>query len=1110
MNQAELQRALRATDPAAVLVSARVLERVIQEVYRLPGLVWQVPHRKSCVVDRQVLFRHVEQEELELEADRLLPDTVILLRRPSAEEINGGDPGALLVKYWRMLFHASIHVELEKRQTDGKLRAEDVDARIAALGRTEFEEIRTVLIQDRYLPSQASPEAVYVEFAAVYLELLHFTPSLLPAYFPGLGDPQRVEDLLARDVNAAEVLARTRLPDAPAPIAPSAEAADEVHEYYWRLMKAAQRKAKKGNLVHAAILRTRAARVAPSALARTTRAEAQADLQALMARLQAALQLSDEEAAEWLWDLVGLLDKADQGAWPVEAAFLYDLQKVCLDNEREIYALDVMEWALSAGRRPIKRPLPGQRLVRIARHLRSACQRLTMARLSDADRQHLTRLLQKAVHHSEQGLLVLFRPVVATALEDVGLVPRNALEIAALHKIIEELLKLIAAHGFLTFGDLRDAISRNQLKIPDLGDPEEFIRGDPLLRLDRRLATLMDGIYRPSTAYMRVLERFTALNFGTKTGRWITLFVTLPFGGAYLIWEGAKLLMDKWAEWTHTAPAGVAPSTTMSVPLDYTVWLLLGLFLFALLHSPPFRRSLARAGSLAVHPLRKIFVEAPLWLVHWPALRRFLASWGVQLFYWYLFKPLLACLLIWLFLPEAFENMAGGIGIFVACSLLLNTRAGQAAQEMVRQGLLRLVGLLRAGLLPGLIRIVMLVFKKSIELVESGLFAVDEWLRFRSDAGRVTLAVRMVLGVIWFPISYLARFYMVVLVEPGFNPVKFPISCLAAKFVYPMVYPFKDDLYNSMSSLVGPVLAIVFLAPTLWLLPDAFAFLIWEMKENWKLYRANRPLALRPVAVGLHGETVRRLLQPGFHSGTIPALYARLRRGERRALQTGNHREVRAVRATLEETAGAITTFAQGELVSLVLQTASWQEQPLSVSEIRLASNRLDIALDHGNHPENKLRVEIEVQEGWLVAALPEPGWLEQLTPEQTQVLATALARFYKLAGVDLVREQLEANLPPGIAAYDLREDGLVVWRDRGLGQGAVYDLAERIGPLRARPLSGSNGSWPALDPRRLVFADVTLTWDQCVHFWEMNRAGTAQPLLLGPEVKLLPSPATN
>src|SRR5438128_9473568 len=87
MTVTELQRVLRAADPAAVLVPPRVLERVIQQVLNLPNLLWVVPHRKSYVVDRHILFRHVEQDDLNLESDQLLPQTVILIAEPTAEEI---------------------------------------------------------------------------------------------------------------------------------------------------------------------------------------------------------------------------------------------------------------------------------------------------------------------------------------------------------------------------------------------------------------------------------------------------------------------------------------------------------------------------------------------------------------------------------------------------------------------------------------------------------------------------------------------------------------------------------------------------------------------------------------------------------------------------------------------------------------------------------------------------------------------------------------------------------------------------------------------------------------------------------------------------------------
>src|SRR5262249_36629868 len=142
------------------------------------------------------------------------------------------------------------------------------------------------------------------------------------------------------------------------------------------------------------------------------------------------------------------------------------------------------------------------------------------------------------------------------------------------------------------------------------------------------------------------------------------------------------------------------------------------------------------------------------------------------------------------------------------------------------------------------------------------------------------------------------------------------ISILAAKFVYPIILTllvadsqveFSElprHLFRQMQPFVGYHLAVILLPlviATLWLLPDFFGFLVWETKENWSLYRANRPASLPPVAVGSHGETVRRVLQPGFHSGTVPRLYARLRRAERQALRTGSWAAARACRQALEE-----------------------------------------------------------------------------------------------------------------------------------------------------------------------------------------------------------------
>src|SRR5258708_7907307 len=104
-----------------------------------------VPHERCYAFDRQVVFRAVEQDELELEPDRLLPPTVILLARPAPEELPAKGRDAILSKYWRRLFHAHVHLALERRHQEGRLTLADVHARIEQIGQTEFEEIRSVL-----------------------------------------------------------------------------------------------------------------------------------------------------------------------------------------------------------------------------------------------------------------------------------------------------------------------------------------------------------------------------------------------------------------------------------------------------------------------------------------------------------------------------------------------------------------------------------------------------------------------------------------------------------------------------------------------------------------------------------------------------------------------------------------------------------------------------------------------------------------------------------------------------------------------------------------------------------------------------------------------------
>jgi hypothetical protein len=996
MSPALLQKALQAVEPAAVLVSPAVLDKILRQTLKIPAWMWTVPHKRTWNVERQFLFRFVEQEDLLIRHDQLLPPTVLLLATPNAYESK--PVPELLRDYWRLLFHAQVDLELTNQAVAGQWGVETVGARIERLGCLVFEEIRTVLLQEHQLAPQADARAVYLEFVAVFLELYYFTRPLLDSFFPAIRDVEQVKKDLDHILDSKDIFERMRLPGALEPGKVVVQGPDEAHEFFYELVGESALAEDAGNLIRAAILRSRAARVAPAPQAKGTRAQAVALLEVLLGRLQPALELSAEELPDWSKHLTELLDKADQGRSPPEAHLLYDLQKVCLDFEREIYTLDLVEWALSIGKKPVQRPLSSQRLVRVTRHVRSAARRLTMARLSSSDRDHFAKLLQAALERCENRVRERFRPVLISSLEDVGLGPRNPLERTALLKLTEELLDRILEFGFLTFSDLRDALSRNQLKLPDLADPQDFIKGDPLMRLDRRLSTLLDGVYRRGEIYLRVLERFTALNFGTGLGRVITSFVTIPFLSAFLLVEALN----------HYALVPLFGLEEVPVYVTVPTWGLVGAFLLGLLHYPPVRIWCADFGRAIWRPLKKVVVDTPLWVLNNPALMMVLTSWSFQLFYWYICKPLLLCSLLWFFVPQTFSSWLV-IGLsFLAANFLVNSRPGQAAAEAVSHALVRFFELLRSGLIPGTVRLIVEVFKRILHAMEAVLFKVDEWLRFRKGDSTWTMSARIIVGLVWFPISYLARFNMVVFIEPCLNPVKLPVCSIAAKIIYPLYKVLEPQtvLTEFFANFLGTVLAGALVWWVLFWLPDVFGFLFWEMKENWSLYKANRGPGLQPAVIGAHGETMRRLLQPGFHSGTIPKLFGRLRQAEQKAQETGNFTPVRARRADLENVQEAIRLFVTRDFLVLLEQEEGWRAEarkgpgatPLSVGAIHLATNQVRVELQYAQNTDQPVFLEFAFNGKTMSAGLTSAPWLQELPGPEQRALRYALSVLFQLA----------------------------------------------------------------------------------------------------------------
>ena len=156
----------------------------------------------------------------------------------------------------------------------------------------------------------------------------------------------------------------------------------------------------------------------------------------------------------------------------------------------------------------------------------------------------LAVLLETAEQRTQARMAEALRPRLVATLEEVGMVPRNLPERVAQRKVVEELIDQITDRGYLSMGDLRDTISRNNLKLRDFPGFSSLLTGDQLLEADRRLADALAGVYRRGEIYLRLPQSLSSLAFGTPAGRFLTRYAILPFGGAFIGLYALEHLVD--------------------------------------------------------------------------------------------------------------------------------------------------------------------------------------------------------------------------------------------------------------------------------------------------------------------------------------------------------------------------------------------------------------------------------------------------------------------------------------------------------------------------------------------------------------------------------------
>ncbi|MBX3442469.1 MAG: hypothetical protein KF774_08675 [Planctomyces sp.] len=1121
---AQADVALRSADPTAFAVAQRVLKRVIIQDLGLTGLGLNVPHRKTWLLSGGRALQLLEPDELGLSTFEGLPEHLILIAHPEDDELERQSAVELRVRYWRMLFHARVHRALDDCLARRQLSDASVRQHIERLGQVEFDEAADVLRREKYLTPDDTRTMIFVEFAAVYLELRHFSPKWLPAYFPALGRSPIVDELLSVYVNAGELFEDTRLEGVPDSL-PTDDAADAAQDSAWdavgesaarrnpkvyqRLAARAQRASQNGNNVRAARIWLQAGQHAPELLSGESLVAARRELQTLAGRLQSAIGFDDAELPEWVELLTALLGKARPGFWNADARLLYDLQKVALDQEREVFVVDTWAWLRSFGKRPLRRPLPYQREVLISRRLKAALRRLMVSALSEPERERLSHLLHHAADHAEARLHDRLRPTLEEAIDEVGLEPRNLPERVARRKVVEESLDVIAERGFLNLGHLRDAISRNQLKLRDL-TRSDLVTGGPLLLLDRGCERRLDGVYQRGEFYLRWLQRLSGAVFGTPVGRWLTLWVFLPFGGGYVVLDGLNHLLHLVEK---ISPLPHVDLLSRELPWRSGVLLgLVGLAFLGLIHSQSLRRVVVSTLNAFYAVLKGLLFDLPAKLMRQPAVRGFLRSMPVVLFRRHLLFPMFVTAVVWPLLPlsSVAESYRAPIAVtlFLATLVALSSRVGRSIEARTVEWFEFTWYTVRVRIFVALFEGIMDFFKRVMEWIERVLYAVDEWLRFRAGETQLTLAFKAAFVLVWAVVAYVVRFCVTLLIEPQINPIKhFPVVTVSHKILLPLA--FTRNLAVEASPLAYLLMRIFPMsvstangvaATVVWGIPGIFGFLVWELKENWRLYAANRSQTLRPTPFGSHGETVVRLVRPGFHSGVLPKAFARLRKACRRPPGSARRTAIARAQEQRHHTEHAFANFVRRELVELIVQGCRFEPGEIVLSRQRLSANSIRWELEWTRHADLPLRVLYAEQSGFLVAGLEQIGWLDRLDRDRRQCCDRALAGFYAISGVDLVREHLASALHRRFWSYDIADGGLVVWPDDSYETEVHYPFsdARTLNPRPARV--AERYQLPRLEANDVFYSRTGIRWVDWVAAWDNDATGgdpSAIPIVL-------------
>jgi hypothetical protein len=236
-----------------------------------------------------------------------------------------------------------------------------------------------------------------------------------------------------------------------------------------------------------------------------------------------------------------------------------------------------------------------------------------------------------------------------------------------------------------------------------------------------------------------------------------------------------------------------------------------------------------------------------------------------------------------------------------------------------------------------------------------------------------------------------------------------------------------------------------------------------------------------------------RFLRLGFHSGTLPKLFGKLRYSSRKALRTGKWGTVHRHRDALHHVQESIQHFVERELIALLDLARDWCGAPLQIGEIQLASNRISLELVRTDEGDAPLRLEFQERAGWIIVSMVHEGWLTGLTPADRETFWRALVGLFKSAGVDILWQDLIRYAGFDSTWYDVSPDGVLFWPQPHQHAAVLYRLRN----------TGVDNPWPVpvravvepslLERPQLLFRESPLTWTDWVAMWNGSRPEAIQ-----------------